>query len=187
MINIKLKLFIIFISFIVSFLLVLYSYKIIVPENKIIVLEQETKELKKKILFPDEKKKPEIYEIVNLEDINKPIDLNIQKNKGSTKIIESENIEKGKLISNVANTYRVQIASLKDPEKIKVLYYDIKSKFPRYFKNHSPFIEKKILPNKGTFYRVQSFEKYSKKEAINICSLFILENLNCMIVKGIHE
>ena len=187
MINIKLKIFIIFISFSLSSLIIFYSYKIIVPEKKITVLEQETKKLKKKISFPEEKKKPEIYEIVNLEDINKPTNLDIEKNKVSTKITKLENLEKGKSLSNVTNIYRVQIASLKDPEKIKDLYNNIKSKFPEHFKNHSPFVEKKILPKKGVFYRVQSFEKYPKKEATKICSLFIQKKLNCLIVKEIHE
>ena len=64
MINNKIKILIIFTSFFISFLIIFYTYKIIVPEKIIVVLEQETKELKKKISYTEEKKKPEIYEIV---------------------------------------------------------------------------------------------------------------------------
>ena len=186
MINNKIKISIIFTSFIISFLIIFYTYNIIVPEKTIVVLEQETKELKKKISYPEEKKKPEIYEIVNSEDINNPINLNSRKSEiiGTT---TSDKQKKNKEISNSNKIYRVQIASLKDLEKTQDFYNNIKIKFPKYFKNSIPFIEQKKIPNKGTFYRVQSFELYSKNQAKIICSLFILEELNCIIVKGIDE
>ena len=69
MINNKIKILIIFTSFFISFLIIFYTYKIIVPEKIIVVLEQETKELKKKISYTEEKKKPEIYEIVKIQGI----------------------------------------------------------------------------------------------------------------------
>ena len=186
MINNKIKILIIFTSFFISFLVIFYTYKIIVPEKIIVVLEQETKELKKKISYPEEKKKPEIYEIVNSEDINKSEDLNLRHSE----IIENTILKKQKKNKeNVASneTYRVQIASLKDPKKIQDFYNNTKIKFPKYFKNNFPFVEQKEIQNQGTFYRVQSFELYSINEANSLCSLFILKKLNCIIVKGIDE
>ena len=186
MINNKIKILIIFTSFFISFLIIFYTYKIIVPEKIIVVLEQETKELKKKISYPEEKKKPEIYEIVNSEDINKSEGLNLRHSE----IIETTILKKQKKNKeNFANTetYRVQIASLKDPKKIQDFYNNTKIKFPKYFKNNFPFVEQKEIQNQGTFYRVQSFELYSINEANSLCSLFILKELNCIIVKGIDE
>ena len=186
MINNKIKILIIFTSFFISFLIVFYTYKIIVPEKIIIVLEQETKELKKKISYPEEKKKPEIYEIVNSEDINNLESLNPRNSETiETTTLKKQKKNKGNYDSN--ETYRLQIASLKDPEKIQDLYNNTKIKFPKYFKNNFPFIQKKKIPNKGTFFRVQSFELYSINEANSICSLFILEKLNCIIVRSIDE
>ena len=92
MINNKIKILIIFTSFFISFLIIFYTYKIIVPEKIIVVLEQETKELKKKISYPEEKKKPEIYEIVNSEDINKSEGLNFRHSE----IIETNTLKKQK-------------------------------------------------------------------------------------------
>ena len=186
MINNKIKISIIFISFLISFLIIFYTYKIIVPEKTIVVLEQETKELKKKISYPEEKKKPEIYEIVNTEDINKSQNLNSSFSEVN-EITASKKQKKIKKISDSNENYRVQIASLKDPEKTQDFYNNIKIKFPKYFKNNIPFVEQKKIPNKGTFYRVQSFELYTKNQANSICSLFISEKLNCIIVKGIDE
>ena len=190
MINNKIKILIIFTSFFISFLIIFYTYKIIVPEKIIVVLEQETKELKKKISYPEEKKKPEIYEIVNSEDKNKSENKSEGLNFKQSEIIETTILKKQK--ENKENftsteTYRVQIASLKDPKKIQDFYNNTKIKFPKYFKNNFPFVEQKEIQNQGTFYRVQSFELYSINEANSLCSLFILKELNCIIVKGIDE
>ena len=187
MINNKIKILIIFSSFLISFLIIFYTYKIIVPEKVIVVLEQETKELKKKISYPEEKKKPEIYEIVNSEDMKKSDNLKLKDEEVNAHSTSLKDKKQKKEIFDTKEIYRVQFASLKDPEKIQKLYDNIKTKFPKYFKNNFPFVEQKKIQNKGTFYRVQSFEYYSKNEADIICGLFNLEKLNCIIVKGIDE
>ena len=63
-----LKLSFITISFILNVSLIFYTYKVVVPEKSLIVLEPENQKYKKKIPYLNEKKKLEVYEIINLED-----------------------------------------------------------------------------------------------------------------------
>ncbi|MBH43466.1 MAG: hypothetical protein CMP25_01600 [Rickettsiales bacterium] len=81
------------------------------------------------------------------------------------------------------NRFRIQIASLKDENKITKVYEKIKKEFPKYFQNKKPFIEKKYIEKKGKFYRVQSQELYNKNDAEKLCKLLASKKFNCYMVK----
>ena len=171
-----LKLSFITISFILNVSLIFYTYKVVVPEKSLIVLEPEKQKYKKKIPYLNEKKKLEVYEIINLEDKIKVTDSIKIKKKNYDKVLNTK-------INSQKNKYRIQIASLKDENKIKTIYEQIKNEFPRYFKDKEPFIEKKYIEKKGNFYRVQSQELYNKKDAKKLCKLLALKKFNCYMVK----
>ena len=172
-----LKLSFITISFILNVSLIFYTYKVAVPEKSLIVLEPEKLKYKKKIPYLNEKKKLEVYEIINSEDKIKVTD--------SKKKIKKQNYDKilKANINSHKNEYRIQIASLKDENKIKTVYEQIKNEFPKYFQDKEPFIEKKYIEKKGNFYRVQSQELYNKKDAKKLCKLLALKKFNCYMVK----
>jgi len=171
-----LKLSFITISFILNVSLIFYTYKVVVPEKSLIVLEPEKQKYKKKIPYLNEKKKLEVYEIINLEDKIKVTDSIKIKKKNYDKVLNTK-------INSQKNKYRIQIASLKDENKIKTIYEQIKNEFPKYFQDKEPFIEKKYIEKKGNFYRVQSQELYNKKDAKKLCKLLALKKFNCYMVK----
>lgn len=171
-----LKLSFITISFILNVSLIFYTYKIVVPEKSLIVLEPEKQKYKKKIPYLNEKKKLEVYEIINLEDKIKVTDSIKIKKKNYDKVLNTK-------INSQKNKYRIQIASLKDENKIKTIYEQIKNEFPKYFQDKEPFIEKKYIEKKGNFYRVQSQEMYNKEDAKKLCKLLALKKFNCYVVK----
>ena len=171
-----LKLSFITISFILNVSLIFYTYKIVVPEKSLIVLEPEKQTYKKKIPYLNEKKKLEVYEIINLEDKIKVTDSIKIKKKNYDKVLNTK-------INSQKNKYRIQIASLKDENKIKTIYEQIKNEFPKYFQDKEPFIEKKYIEKKGNFYRVQSQEMYNKEDAKKLCKLLALKKFNCYMVK----
>jgi len=171
-----LKLSFITISFILNVSLIFYTYKVVVPEKSLIVLEPEKQKYKKKIPYLNEKKKLEVYEIINLEDKIKVTDSIKIKKKNYDKVLNTK-------INSQKNKYRIQIASLKDENKIKTIYEQIKNEFPKYFQDKEPFIEKKYIEKKGNFYRVQSQEMYNKEDAKKLCKLLALKKFNCYMVK----
>lgn len=171
-----LKLSFITISFILNVSLIFYTYKVVVPEKSLIVLEPEKQKYKKKIPYLNEKKKLEVYEIINSEDKIKVTDSIKIKKKNYDKVLNTN-------INSQKNKYRIQIASLKDENKIKTIYEQIKNEFPKYFQDKEPFIEKKYIEKKGNFYRVQSQELYNKKDAKKLCKLLALKKFNCYMVK----
>ena len=171
-----LKLSFITISFILNVSLIFYTYKVVVPEKSLIVLEPENQKYKKKIPYLNEKKKLEVYEIINSEDKIKVTDSIKIKEKNYDKVLKTN-------INSQKNKYRIQIASLKDENKIKTIYEQIKNEFPKYFQDKEPFIEKKYIEKKGDFYRVQSQELYNKKDAKKLCKLLALKKFNCYMVK----
>ena len=171
-----LKLSFITISFILNVSLIFYTYKVVVPEKSLIVLEPEKQKYKKKIPYLNEKKKLEVYEIINSEDKIKDTDSIKIKKKNYDKVFKTN-------INSQKNKYRIQIASLKDENKIKTVYEQIKNEFPKYFQDKEPFIEKKYIEKKGDFYRVQSQELYDKKDAKKLCKLLALKKFNCYMVK----
>ena len=171
-----LKLSFITISFILNISLIFYTYKVVVPEKSLIVLEPEKQKYKKKIPYLNEKKKLEVYEIINSEDKIKVTDSIKIKEKNYDKVLKTN-------INSQKNKYRIQIASLKDENKIKTIYEQIKNEFPKYFQDKEPFIEKKYIEKKGDFYRVQSQELYNKKDAEKLCELLALKKFNCYMVK----
>lgn len=160
-------------SFLINIGLVFYTYKIVVPEKVLIVLEPEKSHYKKKIPYISEKKRLEVYDIINSEDTIK-FDEEI-KETNYEKILNDK--------IDLRKVYRIQIASLKDNDKIKKVYEKIKNEFPEYFSNKEPLIEKIYLEKKGYFYRVQSYELYEKKNAEKLCKLLASKNFNCYLVK----
>tara|TARA_B100000989_G_scaffold296993_1_gene281526 strand:- start:181 stop:630 length:450 start_codon:yes stop_codon:yes gene_type:complete len=144
-----------------------------VPEKSLTILEPEKQQYKKKIPYSNDKKKLEVYDIINAENTI-----------GAKNNIKEENYEK--ILKNKVDqkkSYRIQIASLKDDDKISTVYEKIKSEFPNYFQNKEPFIEKILIDKKGYFYRVQSQELYNKKNAEKLCILLVSKKFNCYMVK----
>ena len=87
------------------------------------------------------------------------------------------------LLNNDKN-YKLQLGSLRDLDKAKKAYKNITRKYKDFFKNESAVIEKIKFPDNGVFYRIKSYESFSKKEAIKICKILILDNKKCLVIKN---
>ena len=150
-----------------------FNYNLMVKNNEITIFAEITS-IKKAVVGL--KNKPEQLEIYNI--IDDP------KKKSSYEIIPSKDKSKRKNIEkNSDNKYRVQIASIKNKEKINKIYKDYKLNFPEYFEEDFPNIEQVKIKNKGSFYRIKSFEKFSKQEAEKICLNLKKKKFDCIIVK----
>ena len=91
------------------------------------------------------------------------------------------------LLLNNNKYYKLQLGSLRDLDKAKEAYKNITIKYKDFFKNESPVIEKIDFPDNGVFYRIKSYESFSKKEASDICEILILDNKKCLVIKNDKE
>ena len=171
-----LKYTIIFFSFFISIIISTYTFFSYVPKVDIPDIFPVQKKIKVIHSIPENEKKLEIYNIISPESLKK------KENFKSKPNINEE--EKKKISLNNDKNYKLQLGSLRDLDKAKKAYKNITRKYKDFFKNESAVIEKINFPDNGVFYRIKSYESFSKKEAIKICKILILDNKKCLVIKN---
>tara|TARA_B100001057_G_scaffold450457_1_gene492560 strand:- start:148 stop:1020 length:873 start_codon:yes stop_codon:yes gene_type:complete len=78
--------------------------------------------------------------------------------------------------------YRIQLASVKSDKLARVAWKKYRQKFSKSLRDLEPYIEKVLIPAKGTFYRVQA-GVFTKIAAQNICSVLINKKQPCIITR----
>ena len=122
----------------------------------------------------------EIYNIISPEITKKKENFKSELQNSKNKK-ESEN--NNELIDDKKN-FKLQLGSLRSFENALKEYKKLTVKYQNFFKDESPIIEKIEFPDKGVFYRVKSYESFSKNEAQNICKTLILDNKKCLVIKN---
>ena len=174
-----LKYLIIFSSFFVSIIISIYTFFSYVPKDNIPDVFPIQKKIKVIHPLPENENKLEIYNIISPE---------ILKEKESLKS-KLNNIAKKKEFKNKNGSlnndkfYKLQLGSLRDLDNAIKAYKNITNKYKNFFKDESPIIEKIRFPKNGVFYRIKSYESFSKKEAQNICKILVLDNKKCLVIK----
>ena len=166
------KYIIIFFTFSSCIFLTLYTFKTFVPKEVIPEIYPENKENKIITTLPSGEKKLEIYNIVSPNsEIKKEINNEMKE--------ETINVE----IKKNSLNFELQLGALKDRKKAKTLYQKIVSDFPEYFKVNTPIIEEVNIVDNGIFFRVKSFESFSRKQANEICQVLRLKKHGCIVTK----
>ena len=78
--------------------------------------------------------------------------------------------------------YRIQLASVKSDKSARLAWKKYRQKFARSLGDLEPYIEKVLIPAKGTFHRVQA-GVLNKIKAQNICSVLINKKQPCIIIR----
>ena len=78
--------------------------------------------------------------------------------------------------------YRIQLASVKSDKLAQVAWKKYRQKFAKSLGDLEPYIEKVLIPAKGTFHRVQA-GVLNKIKAQNICSVLINKKQPCIIIR----
>ena len=166
------KYIIIFSTFSFCIFITSYTFKTFVPKEVVPEIYPENKKNKIITALPSGEKKLEIYNIVSPNsEIKKEINNEINE------IIVNEGLKKDSL------NFQLQLGSLKDRKKAKTLYQKIVNEFPEYFKVNTPIIEEVDIKNNGIFFRVKSFESFSRKQAYEICEILRLKKHGCIVTK----
>ncbi len=171
--KIQLKFFIILLICFLFFYIIKFNYNLIVQNNEEIIFA-ETQILKKVVDKNNNSKQLEIYSIIEPQKKKLQMDNSLNSNGKNIKNKKNENSENG---------FRIQIASIKNKEKIQEVYRDYKLNFPEYFDTEFPNIEKIKFKNKGDFYRIKSFKKFNKAKAQQICLKLKKKKFDCIIVR----
>ncbi len=85
--------------------------------------------------------------------------------------------------SAIAKTYRVQLSSLKSEREAIKLWDSFVKKAEGMLDNKKYFIEKKMIENKGLFYRLQVANIASESDAGDLCKKLKNKNIDCFIVR----
>ena len=177
------KYIIIFFSFFISIIIITYTFFSYVPKVDVPDIFPVQKKIKVIHSIPENENKLEIYNIISPESPKKKeyfkSKLNITE--------EKKKFERKKQSLNNDKYYKLQLGSLRDLDKAKEAYKNITIKYKDFFKNESPVIEKINFPDNGVFYRIKSYESFSKKEASDICEILILDNKKCLVIKNDKE
>ena len=78
--------------------------------------------------------------------------------------------------------YRIQLASVKSDKLAQVAWKKYRQKFAKSLGDLEPYIEKVLIPAKGTFHRVQA-GVLNKIKAQDICSVLINKKQPCIIIR----
>ncbi len=78
--------------------------------------------------------------------------------------------------------YRIQLASVKSDKLARVAWKNYRQKYSKSLGDIELYIEKVLIPAKGTFYRVQA-GVLNKTKAQNICSVLINKKQPCIITR----
>ena len=119
-----------------------------------------------------------------LEKISKPV--NSEKKQKVNNELKKENNGTGnrKISPSVASAskYRIQLASVKSDKLAQLAWKRYRQKFAKSLGDLEPYIEKVLIPAKGTFHRVQA-GVLNKIKAQNICSVLINKKQPCIIIR----
>ncbi len=128
------------------------------------------------------------------EKINEPVNSE-KKQKGNNELKKKTSIQaelkkektgtgnrKKSPMGTSVSKYRIQLASVKSDKLAQVAWKKYRQKFTKILGDLEPYIEKVLIPEKGTFHRVQA-GVLNKIKAQNICSVLINEKQPCIITR----
>ena len=118
------------------------------------------------------------------EKINEPVNSE-KKQKGNNELKKEKtgiNNRKKPPMGTSDSKYRIQLASVKSDKLAGVAWKKYRQKFAKSRGDLEPYIEKVLIPAKGTFHRVQA-GVLNKIKAQNICSVLINKKQPCIIIR----
>jgi hypothetical protein len=170
--NVKLKISIIFLSYLILIALIILSYISIVPNENLIILENQ-KSIIKKVENNFQNNEEGIYQILEKD-----------KPKNIDELIEEKLEEKDQSLSlNEKKEYRLQLASFRNYKKSEKISKQIKQN--DFFKKNKINLKiKKInLEKNNTYFRVVSENVFSFREANSNCKILKKNKINCIVLK----
>ena len=174
--SMKIKISLIFLSYLILIMLIVISYVSIIPNENIVILENKSPSIivEKNDVVDQENS---VYEILEkdtksktLEDL---IDLELSKNQSEIKF------QKGDLKKD---QYKIQFASFKEKKKSINVSKKLEEEVLKNTKL-SLTIKKKILDDKSVYYRIITENKLNFKDAENICKKVLKQKYQCLIIK----
>jgi len=145
-------------------------------ENSKTVIKSKTVQSLEKSAPATNKELPQkISELVNSEKKQK---VNNELKKEKTGTVNSKKL----LMGTPDSKYRIQLASVKSDKLARVAWKKYRQKFSKHLGDLELYIEKVLIPTKGTFHRVQA-GVLNKIKAQNICSALINKKQPCIITR----
>ena len=170
--NFKLKVSIIFFSYLILIALIILSYISIVPNEELIILENQGSIIKK-VENNFQNNEEGIYQILEKD-----------KPKNIDELIEEELEEKDQSLSrNEKKEYRLQLASFRNYKKSeKISKQIIQNDFFKKNKINLKIKEFNLEKN-NTYFRVVSENVFSYREANSNCKILKKNKINCIVLK----
>ena len=170
--NFKLKVSIIFFSYLILIALIILSYISIVPNEELIILENQ-RSIIKKVENNFQNNEEGIYQILEKD-----------KPKNIDELIEEKLEEKDQSLSlNEKKEYRLQLASFRNYKKSeKISKQIIQNDFFKKNKINLKIKEFNLEEN-NTYFRVVSENIFSYREANSNCKILKKNKINCIVLK----
>lgn len=170
--NFKLKVSIIFFSYLILVALIILSYISIVPNEELIILENQGSIIKK-VENNFQNNEEGIYQILEKD-----------KPKNIDELIEEKLEEKDQSLSrNEKKEYRLQLASFRNYKKSeKISKQIIQNDFFKKNKINLKIKEFNLEKN-NTYFRVVSENVFSYREANSNCKILKKNKINCIVLK----
>ena len=170
--NFKLKVSIIFFSYLILIALIILSYISIVPNEELIILENQ-RSIIKKVENNFQNNEEGIYQILEKD-----------KPKNIDELIEEKLEEKEQSFSlNEKKEYRLQLASFRNYKKSeKISKQIIQNDFFKKNKINLKIKEFNLEKN-NTYFRVVSENVFSYREANSNCKILKKNKINCIVLK----
>ena len=170
--NFKLKVSIIFFSYLILIALIILSYKSIVPNEELIILENQ-RSIIKKVENNFQNNEEGIYQILEKD-----------KPRNIDELIEEKLEETDQSLSlNEKKEYRLQLASFRNYKKSeKISKQIIQNDFFKKNKINLKIKEFNLEKN-NTYFRVVSENVFSYKEANSNCKILKKNKINCIVLK----
>lgn len=170
--NFKLKVSIIFFSYLILIALIILSYISIVPNEELIILENQ-RSIIKKVENNFQNNEEGIYQILEKD-----------KPKNIDELIEEKLEEKDQNLSlNEKKEYRLQLASFRNYKKSeKISKQIIQNDFFKKNKINLKIKEFNLEKN-NTYFRVVSENVFSYREANSNCKILKKNKINCIVLK----
>ena len=170
--NFKLKVSIIFFSYLILIALIILSYISIVPNKELIILENQ-RSIIKKVENNFQNNEEGIYQILEKD-----------KPKNIDELIEEKLEEKDQSLSlNEKKEYRLQLASFRNYKKSeKISKQIIQNDFFKKNKINLKIKEFNLEKN-NTYFRVVSENVFSYREANSNCKILKKNKINCIVLK----
>ena len=170
--NFKLKVSIIFFSYLILIALIILSYISIVPNEELIILENQSSIIKK-VENNFQNNEEGIYQILEKD-----------KPKNIDELIEEKLEEKEQSFSlNEKKEYRLQLASFRNYKKSeKISKQIIQNDFFKKNKINLKIKEFNLEKN-NTYFRVVSENVFSYREANSNCKILKKNKINCIVLK----